>query len=474
MLTVYCFIGILSLAFAVFYKRIPDKSRLKLVRKLANDRIMSSLRKILPTQDPVTSCMEFFDKRIALFALVMAGGALLALAGEASSINSHELLEGNLIKRNEPMGGSRDVRLKVRRECDEDREEVDIKVSDKGYSYGELMRMAGEAEEILNGIMLGDNPSVDEVSSDMSFVTSLEGYPFKITWRTSDPLLISSKGVIDQDRFEKLKESRNIYEGIPVSIHRELTYEDFVQETDLAVRIYPENINNEMTLSRYVEELATENDKAGREDDYLKLPDEIDGKKLIYEEVKDKRSIILLILTVIISTGLYIREGEELKNKVKKREEELIGDYPGMVNKFLLFYSAGLTTRGIVAKLCREYRVSLDGGSRKRYLYEEMLICEGHMNEGMGEITAYEAFAQGLGIHKYRHFISLVTQAMGKGRSDLIIQLEREASDAFQDRKNRARELGEEAGTKLLFPMLMMLLTVLIVVMVPAFISFRF
>ena len=103
-----------------------------------------------------------------------------------------------------------------------------------------------------------------------------------------------------------------------------------------------------------------------------------------------------------------------------------------------------------------------------------MLICEGHMNEGMGEITAYEGFAAGCGLHKYRNFISLVTQAIGKGRSDLLIQLEREAADAFQDRKNRARELGEEAGTKLLFPMLMMLLTVLIIVMVPAFISFRF
>ena len=62
---------------------------------------------------------------------------------------------------------------------------------------------------------------------------------------------------------------------------------------------------------------------------------------------------------------------------------------------------------------------------------------------------------------------------MGKGRADLLIQLEREAMDAFAERKNRARELGEEAGTKLLFPMIMMLLVVLIIVMIPAFISFR-
>lgn len=474
MLTVYVFMGILGLVFTLVYKRIPQKARLKLVKKLSNDRIISALKKITPTRDPLSSLIVFFDKRITLFALALSLGSVLVIAAEIKTLESHELLEGNLIKRNTYMGGSKNVRLKVRRDGDENREETDITVSDKGYSHDELMLMAEEADKILEEIMLSDNPSADEVSSDMSFVSSIKGYPFKISWRTTDPLLVGSGGRINEERFEKLKEKEDIYEGTEVGIHYELTYEDFVHETDLAVRVFPEDLDNEMTLSQYVEELAGKSDILDRQEDYLKLPDEIDGNLLIYEEVKDKKSLILLILTLLTALGLYFREGEELNKKVKEREKELISDYPRMVNKFLLFYSAGLTTRGIVSKLCKEYRLSLDNGGKKRYLYEEMLICEGHMNEGMGEITAYEGFAAGCGIHKYRHFISLVTQAIGKGRSDLLIQLEREASDAFQDRKNRARELGEEAGTKLLFPMLMMLLTVLIVVMVPAFISFKF
>ena len=35
--------------------------------------------------------------------------------------------------------------------------------------------------------------------------------------------------------------------------------------------------------------------------------------------------------------------------------------------------------------------------------------------------------------------------------------LEQEAEEAFEERKNSAKKLGEEAGTKLLFPMLLML-----------------
>ncbi len=474
MIIVYGFIGVIGLVFSLIYKKIPEKKRIVLVRKLSNERIMAGLKKLMPTEDPLKALIGFFDKRITLFALVLTLGSVLIIAAELKAMGTNELLEGNVIKRNTYLGGSKDVRLKVRRAEDEDREEVDIKVSDKVYTHDELIRMASEADEILAGVMLADNPSADEVYTDMSFVQSLPGYPFKISWRTSDPLLINSGGSVDEERFEKLREKKNIYEGIEVGIHYELTYEDFVHEADLAVRIFPKNMNNEMTLSEYVRDLVRENDADEREKDYLKLPDEIDGSQLIYEEIKDKKSVVLLILTFAAALGLYLREGEELKNKVKEREKELISDYPGMVNKFLLFYSAGLTTRGIVSKLCKEYRLSLDKGGKKRFLYEEMLICEGHMNEGMGEITAYEGFAAGCGLHKYRNFISLVTQAIGKGRSDLLIQLEREAADAFQDRKNRARELGEEAGTKLLFPMLMMLLTVLIIVMVPAFISFRF
>ena len=95
------------------------------------------------------------------------------------------------------------------------------------------------------------------------------------------------------------------------------------------------------------------------------------------------------------------------------------------------------------------------------------------MEEGVGEISAFDEFAKRCGLNKYRHFISIICQAMGKGREDLLLMLEKEAEDAFVERKNRAKELGEKAGTKLLFPMFLMLMIVLVIVMIPAFITFQ-
>ena len=43
---------------------------------------------------------------------------------------------------------------------------------------------------------------------------------------------------------------------------------------------------------------------------------------------------------------------------------------------------------------------------------------------------------------------------------------------AFEQRKNLAKKLGEEAGTKLLLPLFLMLGVVMIMMVVPAFLAF--
>ena len=49
---------------------------------------------------------------------------------------------------------------------------------------------------------------------------------------------------------------------------------------------------------------------------------------------------------------------------------------------------------------------------------------------------------------------------------------EKEALEAWDERKRKARVLGETAATKLLVPMVMMLAVVMAIIMIPAFLSF--
>ena len=66
-------------------------------------------------------------------------------------------------------------------------------------------------------------------------------------------------------------------------------------------------------------------------------------------------------------------------------------------------------------------------------------------------------------------FSSLLTQNLRKGSADMLRLLEQEAQDAFQKRKEQAKEAGEKAGTKMLFPMMLMLLIVFVMILYAAF-----
>ena len=73
----------------------------------------------------------------------------------------------------------------------------------------------------------------------------------------------------------------------------------------------------------------------------------------------------------------------------------------------------------------------------------------------------------------YRKFGMLLSQNLRKGTKGLTNLLQREAQEAFEERKNMAKKLGEEAGTKLMIPLFLMLAVVFVIVTVPAFLTIQ-
>ena len=73
---------------------------------------------------------------------------------------------------------------------------------------------------------------------------------------------------------------------------------------------------------------------------------------------------------------------------------------------------------------------------------------------------------------QYMKFSNLLVQNLKKGSNGILEALRQEAKKAFEDRINMARKLGEEAGTKLLLPMMLMLGIVMVLIIIPAYFSF--
>ena len=95
------------------------------------------------------------------------------------------------------------------------------------------------------------------------------------------------------------------------------------------------------------------------------------------------------------------------------------------------------------------------------------------MKGGMAESECYERFGERCGLQVYKKFGTMLSQNLKKGTKGLTELLRQEADTAFDERKNTAKQLGEKAGTKILFPMFLMLAVVLLMIIVPAFLSLQ-
>ena len=100
---------------------------------------------------------------------------------------------------------------------------------------------------------------------------------------------------------------------------------------------------------------------------------------------------------------------------------------------------------------------------------EILYMIEEQLENGMNESKAYELFGRRIGLHSYMKFCTLIIQNMKKGSSDLLKILDYEATDVLNDRRENAKMLGEQAGTKMLMPMGLMLVEVFAIIIYAAF-----
>ena len=90
------------------------------------------------------------------------------------------------------------------------------------------------------------------------------------------------------------------------------------------------------------------------------------------------------------------------------------------------------------------------------------------MAMGIPEAEAYERFGRRLQLLPYMKLSAMLSQNLKKGNKRLIEQLRLTSIDALVQRRETMKQLGEEASSKLLLPMMLQFMLILIIVMVPA------
>lgn len=375
------------------------------------------------------------------------------------------------IERNGHGGGKKSILLITEVGDYGKEEQISIEVDEVKYSEAEIEKLFNDAEQILFDKILGDNPNLNKITSDLNLVSSLNDYPFNITWKTEKPLLVNSKGMLDRKRINEEFQKMNT-SSIPVQLCATLKYENYSRDVyGYIVLSEPDDKTYDDIIQDLNDEIARKGEEE-KESPVQELPSNIGGLPVTYRKKKDMSALGIMLIGIVCSFGIVFGQDKEIEKRLKKRNDELEKDYFQMISEYALYYRAGMNTRIIWLKICENYENEIAKGGQKHYAFEEMLVSRQEMLDGLGEVNAYEGFAKRCGVIKYRSFVSMIEQSVIVGRESLDILLEEELEKARREETNRTRMLVQEMSTKLLLPMMLMLVIVLIIVVVPAFISF--
>lgn len=201
------------------------------------------------------------------------------------------------------------------------------------------------------------------------------------------------------------------------------------------------------------------------------LPQTVSGNPVEYADPENKKDFSAFYLSLSVLVLLPFLWKRQCGQKMQEREKQLVLDYPELVNKIVLLLSAGLTVRGCFERIFEEYTKRLAEGGKQRYVYEEVCVCCQEIKNGVSVSEAIESFGKRCRQLPYLKFSSLVNQNMRKGAEGLTGMLQMEVIEALEERKEAVKRMGETAGTKLLFPMMLMLGVVMAIIMIPAFMT---
>ena len=101
-------------------------------------------------------------------------------------------------------------------------------------------------------------------------------------------------------------------------------------------------------------------------------------------------------------------------------------------------------------------------------LRRELEYAMHQLDTGSEESWVYEQLGRRLELPEYYQLLQHISQYIRMGTKNLRNLMEQEMQQALEKRRELAKKKGEEASTKLLFPMILLLVLVMVMIVYPA------
>lgn len=389
-------------------------------------------------------------------------GIILALAVTFVEKQDTVLTKGNGLERNTYGQGETQQEILVEGLLAK-KVPLSVRIGERRYTKEEAADAIHMAAEELSAQIAGGNESLEQVQSRLELVTWLDKYGISVRWQPDDTELISASGEVFNSGCPE--------SGRETFLTATLKAGEYAEDYIYRVNVLPPGRTQEEKELAAFENFLMEKEEEQKYSEVFILPEEFEGKTLTYSADRGRSSLMFPLLGILAAILLPLKDRQREQEAKKKRECQMMMDYSEILSRLVVFLGAGLPVRKAWAKIVEDYRRTEEKAG-KRAAYEEMVAAYYLMQRGVPEIQAYSEFGNRCRVLPYRKLAGILEQNVKNGSKSLTPVLEAEMEAAFEQRKNLARRLGEEASTKLLLPLFMMLLIVMVMITVPAFLAF--
>lgn len=176
-------------------------------------------------------------------------------------------------------------------------------------------------------------------------------------------------------------------------------------------------------------------------------------------------AILFSCAAIVAAVGMPFFVDRSLDETIAKRRLQIQLEFPEFVNKLTLLVNAGMT-------ISKAWEKIINDNKKDTVLYREMTFALAEIKSGKPENVAYEEFARRCRVKEVTKFVSIIIMNLRRGGAEVVPVLKQQGAECWEMRKAAAKQMGEEASTKILLPLMIMFIGIILIVATPAVLSF--
>ncbi|MGN0642446.1 MAG: type II secretion system F family protein [Huintestinicola sp.] len=178
---------------------------------------------------------------------------------------------------------------------------------------------------------------------------------------------------------------------------------------------------------------------------------------------KTENAGVVGVIIIGIAALLCYIPFDNLKSKIRNRNDSITADFGNVVSKLALLVNSGME----VTKAWE-----LTANSNNGILYDEMRIVVDLQNNNVSPTTAYTNFMNNCN-NKYTTKLAVsILQNLSKGNSEIGMLFVQISNESWLEKRHNAKRYGELAQNKMMVPTLLLFVGILVLICVPIAMSF--